>query len=256
MYRIIASCISHRGRVRENNEDNLYFDGKYLEEKHLGLERAVTIHRDTGQLQTFAVFDGMGGEKDGEVASYLAAVHLRQELNHLPGWQKTPRDFLADVCRKVNQAICDEARNRKAEGMGTTAAILCFQEEEMTVCNLGDSPVFLLREGEMLPLHEEHTNRHFLEEQGITGRKPSLTQCLGIAPEEMAIHPYIHEDDLKEGDQYLICSDGLTDMVPKEEIMEILQDNLTPGECVEKLQERALEQGGKDNITVILCRII
>ena len=74
MYKIIASCISHCGMVREMNEDNLYFDGKFLEEKHRGLEKAVTIHRDTSQLRSFAIFDGMGGEKDGEVASYLAAV--------------------------------------------------------------------------------------------------------------------------------------------------------------------------------------
>src|SRR5699024_11551382 len=80
MYKIIASCISHCGMVREMNEDNLYFDGKFLEEKHRGLEKAVTIHRDTSQLRSFAVYDGMGGEKDGEVASYLAAVQFRQEM--------------------------------------------------------------------------------------------------------------------------------------------------------------------------------
>jgi serine/threonine protein phosphatase PrpC len=256
LYKVIASCISHCGKVREINEDNLCFDGKYLEEKHRGLERAVTIRRGTESLLCFGIFDGMGGEKDGEVASYLAAVHFREELNRLEEWQKNPRDFLDNICKEMNRAICEEAKERKANGMGTTATILCFHNEEMTVCNLGDSPAFLVREGEMIPVYEEHTNRHFLEEQGITGRKPSLTQCLGIPPEEMVIHPYIHEDDLREGDQYLICSDGLTDMISKEEILAILQENLTPGDCVKKLQDRALEQGGKDNITIILCRIV
>ena len=71
----------------------------------------------------------------------------------------------------------------------------------------------------------------------------------------MAIHPYIHEDDIREGDQYLLCSDGLTDMVSREEIHRILQENLTPGDCLEKLQKQALKRGGKDNITIILCRI-
>ncbi|MGI6008159.1 MAG: PP2C family protein-serine/threonine phosphatase [Ruminococcus sp.] len=256
MYKIIASCISHRGKVREINEDNLYFDGKYQEEKHWGLEKAVTIHRDTGHLLTFGIFDGMGGEKDGEVASYLAASHFGQEISSLQEQKKYPRDFLGEILENLNLQVCEEARQREAQGMGTTATILCFQEEEMTVCNLGDSPAFLLRDGEMIPLHEEHTNRHFLEEQGITGKRPSLTQCLGIPPEEMEIHPYIHEDDLKEGDQYLICSDGLTDMVSREEITKTLQEPLTPGECVETLQEKALERGGKDNITIILCRVI
>ena len=255
MYKIIASCISHCGMVREMNEDNLYFDGKFLEEKHRGLEKAVTIHRDTSQLRSFAIFDGMGGEKDGEVASYLAAVQFRQEMGRQITESESPRDFLEKVCLDMNQTICEEAVNRQAQGMGTTATILCLKNEEMTVCNLGDSPAFLVREGEIFPLHEEHTNRHFLEEQGIAFRKPSLTQCLGIPPEEMAIHPYIHEDDIREGDQYLLCSDGLTDMVSREEIHRILQENLTPGDCLEKLQKQALERGGKDNITIILCRI-
>lgn len=92
MYKIIASCISHCGMVREMNEDNLYFDGKFLEEKHRGLEKAVTIHRDTSQLRSFAIFDGMGGEKDGEVASYLPRCSFGRK------WE-------------------DRSRNRKAPGI-------------------------------------------------------------------------------------------------------------------------------------------
>ena len=70
------------------------------------------------------------------------------------------------------------------------------------------------------------------------------------------IQPHISQEKIREGEQYLICSDGLTDMMGQEEIREILEESLTPGACVEKLRQLALERGGRDNVTIILCRVV
>ena len=90
---------------------------------------------------------------------------------------------------------------------------------------------------------------------GITGRKPYLTQYLGIDPDEMMIEPYIKSYYLQEGDTFLICSDGVTDMVEEQEICRILAHNEDVGDCVDLLIQAALDGGGKDNITAIVVRM-
>lgn len=253
-YTIIASCISNRGKIRENNEDNVYFAGKYLEQDHEGLSQTVTIQRKTKHKMFFAVFDGMGGENCGEVASYLAASEFHRCVSE-NAENMSPEEFLEYACDAMNELICQEAENQIARGMGTTAAILLFYKNQVYVCNLGDSPIFKVRDGLIEAIYEEHTNRLFLEEQGITKRKPVLTQCLGIPREEMLIQPYITSLEIKEGDQYLICSDGLTDMMSEDEIKEVLLDDISAADCVERLLDVVLERGAKDNTTIILCRI-
>lgn len=253
-YDIIASCISNRGNVRENNEDNLYFDGRYLEQNHDGLSRTVTIQSLTEHAAVFAVFDGMGGECCGEVASYLAASEFHRCVLEEASRMR-PEAFLTAACEQMNERICSEAENRGARGMGTTAAILLFQKNLVYACNLGDSPIFRVRDGVLSPVYEEHTNRLFLQEQGITKRKPALTQCLGIPRDEMIIQPYLVVNEMAEGDQYLICSDGLTDMVTQDEIRDILMEEISSEECINKLLDQVWERGARDNITIILCRV-
>lgn len=254
--RIIASCITDCGRVREKNEDNLYFDGRCMEQEHRKLDKAVTICRETREASFFGVFDGVGGESFGEVASYLAAAGLHHARQGYDPARQGIEEFLEAVCRMVNGRICREAQERKVRGMGSTAAILAFYGEKVCLCNLGDSPIFRYREGILETIHQEHTNRGFLREQGLDDRKPALTQCLGIPEEEFLIQPHISQEKIREGEQYLICSDGLTDMMGQEEIREILEESLTPGACVEKLRQLALERGGRDNVTIILCRVV
>ena len=123
------------------------------------------------------------------------------------------------------------------------------------VCNLGDSPIFRLHGGKSQKIYEEHTNRELLEEYGIKGWTSSLTQCLGISEDELRLEPYIDKGNLHSGDQFLICSDGLTDMVSTEVISDIMQSAETQEECVNQLLFRALKNGGRDNITIMLCRI-
>ena len=130
-----------------------------------------------------------------------------------------------------------------------------FHAGQVWICNLGDSRGYLLRGGKLLQISQDHTDAAFMQENGITGRKPYLTQYLGIDPDEMMIEPYIKSYYLQEGDTFLICSDGVTDMVEEQEICRILAHNEDVGDCVDLLIQAALDGGGKDNITAIVVRM-
>ena len=157
---------------------------------------------------------------------------------------------------EANGRICQRARERGAGLEGTTAAILCLHGMEAEVVNLGDSRIFLFRDGKLRQLSVDHTDQALLRAQGITGRKPRLTQHLGIEPEELVIQPHRGRMEARAGDRFLLCTDGLTDMVEEEEIQQILGALLPMDRTVEELIARALEGGCRDNITVICCEVL
>ena len=113
----------------------------------------------------------------------------------------------------------------------------------------GDSRAYRLREGEFLQLSKNHVDLREGEKKG------PLTQHLGIRPDDYLIEPYIAKGELRHGDQYLLCSDGLTDMLTNVEIDGIMSDTITATECAQRLVDAALEKGGRDNVTAIVCRI-
>ena len=132
--------------------------------------------------------------------------------------------------------------------MGTTAAVVLFEGRNVHICNIGDSKVFRYRDGQLLQLSKDHLCF------APFGVKPALSQSLGIPPEKLRLEPFYMRTDCAEADMYLICSDGLTDMLTNEEIQAVLSSNsATP--TVTRLLELALRNGGKDNITIILCKI-
>jgi protein phosphatase len=144
--------------------------------------------------------------------------------------------------------------------MGTTASMLYFQKRAYTLCNIGDSPVFRYRHGQLTQIHQEHTERATYE--SVTGKKAEpgkkfrLTQNIGIFPDEITIEPYCAVGDLKPGDIYLICSDGITDMVSSAQIIETLNAQPTAADIAQSLEEQALAAGGKDNATIICIRVL
>jgi protein phosphatase len=115
--------------------------------------------------------------------------------------------------------------------------------------------MYLLRDSKMERISHPHTNAKLLASQNIQ-RKPGLTQFLGINPQEMLLEPYIQKISLRQGDIFLICSDGLTDMVSEQQIAKILQTEESVKEQCLHLRDEALENGGKDNITIIVCRVV
>jgi protein phosphatase len=192
---------------------------------------------------TFGIFDGMGGEECGEVASYIAA----QDAAAL----KIGNDAAADLsrfCYKANEDICEYARLHQVSAMGTTAAMLVFTKKQIALCNIGDSKVFRFSDGELKQISVDHIA------VSAYRIKPPLSQNLGIPPSEMIIEPYLAQGKYTDGDVFLICSDGLTDMVSVERICSVL-DSEPIKNAVMTLLEESLANGGRDNITIILCKI-
>lgn len=252
-----CACHCRVGKVRSNNEDNILFDGKCLEEQNTGLKNPVVCQSVLSHGSVcFAVFDGMGGEDFGEAASYTAACTMRAETKRLADFLVPEHAFLVQSCAKMNRAVFDAALARGTRHMGSTAAMLLFSPQQVYVCNIGDSRVFRLRGGVFMQLSRDHTDEALLHEMGITNRRPRLTQHLGIDPDEMEIQPYIAKGDLQRGDQYLICSDGLTDMVPNFELCSTLLVGTSAEKCADRLMRQAMSAGGRDNTTIIIIRVL
>ncbi|HIY55239.1 MAG TPA: serine/threonine-protein phosphatase [Candidatus Dorea merdavium] len=249
--RVDIACYTHTGKIRAHNEDNISFDGIFLEEEHQSLDQVLRWSAQIHEHPAVALFDGMGGERAGEKASYAAAKTFTQ-IRDQGAWDP---EKLAVLMRQLNKAVCRIKEAGRYATTGCTAAVIAFSGEQALCANLGDSPIYLFRGGSLIQLSVQHTNEALLKEQGITGRKPGLTQFLGIEEEEYQIDPQISVTETREGDLYLLCSDGLTDMCSEEEIVEILSRDEAVAACVEELTDRALKHGGRDNITVILCRV-
>ena len=264
-----AACCNHIGKKRKQNEDNFFFQGEILPLGNGGLSD-VTLKRKakTKKGLLFAIFDGMGGEADGEIASYLAAktcadhglVTLadvgEQETSTV---EKTAGDnqvaaIFGNCIGEMNKVVYEEARKR-FNTMGTTAVMLYIKKQNMWMCNLGDSKAFFWGENKLTQISKDHTDAEFLINHGITDRKPVLNQCLGMDPEEILLEPFIVERELQKGDCFLLCSDGLTDMLSEERISQILEEEKTAWNCAERLKLESLENGGMDNITVIVVKI-
>lgn len=242
-YQILYDCITHPGKVRSVNQDNFACFGRYMHAGNAGQTFPLQGVCGSRDKPLFAVFDGMGGEQFGEEASYLAArLASRLEPGH------NCKKALLDFCREANLEVCGFAEQNHISSMGTTAAMILFQDRNAHICNIGDSKVFRLRDGQLQQLSRDHLS------VAAYGMKPALSQSLGIPPEKMRLDPFYVKTDCVPGDLYLICSDGLTDMVTNEEIERQLSSP-AGSPAVVRLLEQALKAGGNDNTTIILCRV-
>lgn len=248
-----AACTCHHGRVRENNEDNLYFNGEILPLIHRDVNETMTLGQDMNKKLCFGVFDGMGGEQNGEEASYLAARVCTEKQADFDG-NEDSGEKLCEIIFEANKRICERTREKKLRRMGSTAAMLLFDKDKVWICNIGDSRIYRMRGNELIQCSVEHTDRALVERQGGR-RKPYLTQHLGIFPDEMRIEPYCVSREVRAGDIYLICSDGLTDMLCDEEIRAVLIREISAKKKAEELCDAALKHGGRDNITVQTVQI-
>jgi protein phosphatase len=248
---IRAACHCHTGRIRKKNEDNFFFGGRCLEQEHNGLAHPIQIAFDLQNSVCMAVFDGMGGENFGEMASFSAAKAM-QQAQCVPVNDSVPEaGYLDALIGKLNEAVLLAQRRMLTERMGTTVAGLYFRGGHVYAFNLGDSRVYRLRSGELLQLSLDHTDKR----PAKVGRKPALTQYLGIDPEDFELEPHVAKETLCAGDRYLLCSDGLSDLLTIAEIAAILGNARRMEDCVQDLVHAALARGGRDNITAITCEI-
>jgi len=194
-YNIEYATLCHKGKVRARNQDNFWCMGAFLGSENNGLREPITGYIQTNYSPAFAVFDGMGGEQQGEVAAFIAANCFNASYNSSP--KTDPKRFLLETCMNMNRAICEYAAGMRLRSTGTTAAILMFGENVIHICNIGDSRIYRYHGKRLVQISHDHSMA------GVTNRKPPLTQNLGVPETEFLIEPYMAEVACKAGDEYL-----------------------------------------------------
>lgn len=251
-----AAVHTHVGRVRRNNEDNFYLCGVCRED----VAQAEAAHHCSAQDSRFlaAVADGMGGEVLGELASLLTVRSLK------PCAFDAVKETATACVRQANSQVCAEIEKNGGRRVGSTLAALYIDDGKALCCNIGDSRVYLFREGELRQLSTDHNKARRMVELGAlteeqAAHHPSrheLTRHLGVFEDEMVVEPtFALPVDLRAGDVFLLCSDGLTDMVTEADLTARLQQGSTAEELTEALLQMALTGGGRDNITVLTVRV-
>ena len=240
---------SEIGHARENNEDK--FDFYEPDEEPLLAARG----------SVYLVCDGMGGHNAGQIASELAAKQFLHAYYHLGG---TAQEAARHAILQAHHYIAEMASKIPSRyGMGTTLTALILKQDEGILAHVGDSRCYRLREGVFEQLSRDHTLVARLVEQGIITPEQAryhpqrnvIRQAVGVADPSEPLEPDIETFALQAGDLYLLCSDGLTDMVDDAEIEAILRDE-PPTRAAWRLVDRALANGGRDNITVVLVQIL
>jgi protein phosphatase len=224
---------SDLGRQRQGNEDNYFV-----------------------RAPLFVVADGMGGAQAGEVASEMAVESFDGGLPDGP-----PADGLVSVIEEANRRIHDRSRaESQRAGMGTTVTAAYVGEQEVTIAHVGDSRAYVLRDGELTRLTRDHSlvgelvaRGKLTEEQAETHPQRSvITRALGPEP-DVQVDVQVYQ--ARSGDVFMVCSDGLTSMVPEARVREILQAHGSLEATGRELIVAANDAGGRDNITVILFRL-
>lgn len=213
--------------------------------------------------------DGMGGYNAGEIASSIATTvfmaELEQQLTQLEGRHVGARrlqQLMATAVGVSNKEILDTARHEpQYSGMGTTLVATLFRHDRVVIAHIGDSRCYRFRRGELTLLTRDHS---LLQEQIDAGlvspewaryapNKNLITRALGVAPQ---IDVETNDFQIEEGDLYLLCSDGLSDMLSTEQLVKMMHMHQTEVDKLgELLVQAANDNGGRDNISVIIARI-
>lgn len=243
MYEIQYAGTCQKGNVRKINQDNIVSKRQYLPEGSDGLAGFCSGENILAENELFGVFDGIGGEQRGEAASYIAAKTAAE-------WNPSDhRGSLVSLCRDMNRRIFEYTEANKLNVCGTTAALLLLEEHGAIGCNIGDSRIYHYRNEKLIQLSEDHVLPVY------QGGKAPLLQFLGIPENEMFIEPSVFYHDYTDQDLFLLCSDGLTDMVPEDLILNHLRSGSSLNSIARSLLDSALSFGGKDNISFFLIRI-
>src|SRR5262245_55130860 len=243
--RLEAAGITHRGTVRDNNEDCIAI-GFWVSQEVLDSARSFDHALD----QPFAcvVADGMGGHNDGERASLLVARGLARRLS-VTGL----KDLDASV-RAVNAELFAQLRdNPELAGMGSTAVGLVASEAKLAIFNVGDSRAYKLAPPGLTQLSvDDSFQRNWKAGTGVE-RSTKLLQCFGGRSTFADIEPHIHLEKCEPGATYLLCCDGLYETLLEEEMAALIGENLQTS--AEALLRTALEKNARDNVTIALIRI-
>jgi len=241
MFRMNCAGKSDVGLKRSNNEDSL------VVEPALGL---------------LVVADGMGGAASGEVASQIFADTAREVfLASEPKSDAIVSSLVQKAFLLANDRIFTMAiENRQRRGMGCTAELLALYDEKYTLGHVGDSRTYLLRQDKLRQITRDHSLIQEQIDEGLISSAEARTHALrNIIVRAVGVREALPVDLVRgttqPGDVFLLCSDGLTDMLEDDQIQELLSLPLSPNEKAEKLIEAAKSAGGYDNITVAICEV-
>jgi protein phosphatase len=267
--RVEFGAVSHPGKVRPNNEDHYLVFRRQRSRSVLktNLPRCLADHSEDAYMMIVA--DGIGGSAFGEVASRLALeavwdLSLRQVRVSLKVNDHEATDLAAKAERGFNlihESLVEHAEHDpRLAGMGTTLTAVHTIGAEAFVGHVGDSRAYLFRAGKLTRLTHDHTLREELIESGLADADtPSLryvrhvlTRCLG--GHRRTVKPESRRLTLADGDYVLLCTDGLHGAVEDAEIAGTLGAHPTPDAACQTLLNAALDQGGKDNITIVVAR--
>lgn len=266
--KISAAARVNVGKVRKNNEDNLYFNGKVLDESIRELPFSDSLEAD-GNAFTFAVCDGMGGEQAGEEASLLGVnVFGKWYAEHEAdgGFSAQTTDWdkkIGEYCRTASEKVY--ALSKQTGGRsGCTFVNITLSDDSLMFANVGDSRLYAYCDKRLIQLSEDHTLASLMQKSGaltaeqarVSPDRNKLTRYIGAAPDDSNMAPFTGQIiSLRKGDRFLLCSDGLTDMLSDKDIADILAANSDDNTAADKLLEKALENGGRDNCTIILITV-
>jgi protein phosphatase len=265
-------AISHQGHVRENNEDHYFVMrfGRALDTLLTNVDKEILQESYSLTGYGILVADGMGGMAAGELASGLALAKLVELLVDTPDWilALKRKEHMTTVLQRMTQRFLqiDWTLREKAEidttlqGMGTTLTVAGSLGNDLVLGHVGDSRAYRLRDDKLEQLTTDHTLAEALIAAGIAGRNDPvtrsmrhvLTAALGSLGEQ--IKPEVQLLKLLPGDQLLLCTDGLTEMVDDQSIAETLREAKTAQRACQNLVDLALAGGGVDNITAVLAR--
>ncbi|HEY0971980.1 MAG TPA: Stp1/IreP family PP2C-type Ser/Thr phosphatase [Gemmatimonadales bacterium] len=230
--------------IRAGNEDSFFAD-------------------TNASLGLFVVADGMGGHAAGEVASEMAVQILRREL-----LQSSEVDLdrasahVSEALRRANSAIYERTLAEvDKQGMGTTASVLVLFGDRYVIGQVGDSRVYLLRDGALRQLTKDHS---YVQEQVDAGfltleqaryhpYSNVITRCVGASER---VEPDVYEGTARAGDLFLVASDGLTGMVDDRRLQQLLVARSSPARVVDALIAEANGRGGLDNITAVVVQVL
>lgn len=234
------SQITNVGLVRAGNEDSM------CASPDIGL---------------FAVADGMGGHKAGEIASSTALQYLEENIRDLSLDENNLGASLLRILDEANLRVYRLSTEfEQYRGMGTTVTAGIFHKDKLVIAHIGDSRSYLIREGEMKQITDDHSLvGEMLRSGGITEeqahhhpKRNILTRAMGT---ESTVKFDIYNVDLLPKDKILFCTDGLINHLRPEEIKEVIQTEHNLDLCLERLMTGALNRGGHDNITMVIVEM-
>lgn len=254
-------AVTHAGRVRKENEDNYSLNGRLT--SNGDLKKGSAFVQKMSEPFHLVVCDGMGGESFGELASGIAVETLSRNAKDVYASGEDFSFAISNSLDEANEKICKEITARGTR-MGTTLAAIYAVKGSVICVNIGDTRIYHFSKGMLEQISFDHTHAQSIVDAGEAPQAKissipdakRLTKHLGVFPEESNLSPNISViNDIDDGDVIMLCSDGLTDMLSDAEIANIISKGESAQDVSGKLIKKALENGGKDNVTVMTAFI-